>query len=137
MNTGSMELSAVALPNKKIIKVPVRMSDQELEYKILKLIEQKPHQTQRELAFALGISLGKTHYLIKSLIDVGFIKLDNFQKSNNKWGYIYLLTPKGIIEKSKITARFLKRKQNEYNKLRKEILDLEEEVRHQNINQNK
>ena len=113
------------------------MSDQELEYKILKLIEQKPHQTQRELAFVLGISLGKTHYLIKSLIDVGFIKLDNFQKSNNKWGYIYLLTPKGIIEKSKITARFLKRKQNEYNKLRKEILDLEKEVRHQNINQNK
>ena len=62
-----------SLPNKKIIKVPVRMSDQELEYKILKLIEQKPHQTQRELAFALGISLGKTHYLIKSLIDVGLL----------------------------------------------------------------
>lgn len=110
------------------------MTDQELEYKILKLLEKKPDQTQRELAMALGISLGKTHYLIKSLIDIGFIKLDNFQKSNNKWGYIYLLTPNGIIEKSKITAKFLLKKQKEYDKLRKEISDLEKEVRHQNIN---
>lgn len=110
------------------------MTDQELEYKILKLLEKKPDQTQRELAMALGISLGKTHYLIKSLIDIGFIKLDNFQKSNNKWGYIYLLTPNGIIEKSKITAKFLIKKQKEYDKLRKEISDLEKEVRHQNIN---
>ena len=111
------------------------MTDQELKYKILKLLEQKPDQTQRELAVSLGVSLGKTHYLINSLIDVGTIKLDNFQKSNNKWGYIYLLTPKGIIEKSKITAQFLSRKQNEYDKLRKEIEDLKEEVRHQSINQ--
>ena len=110
------------------------MTDQELEYKILKLLEKKPDQTQRELAMALGISLGKTHYLIKSLIDIGFIKLDNFQKSNNKWGYIYLLTPNGIIEKSKITAKFLIKKQKEYDKLRKEISDLEKEVRHQNTN---
>jgi EPS-associated MarR family transcriptional regulator len=110
------------------------MTDQELEYKILKLLEQKSDQTQRQLALALGVSLGKTHYLVKSLIDVGCIKLDNFQKSNNKWSYIYLLTPKGIKEKSTITAHFLTRKQSEYNKLRKEILELKREVRHHTIN---
>lgn len=110
------------------------MTDQELEYKILKLVEKKPDQTQRELAIALGISLGKTHYLVKSLIDVGFIKLGNFKKSNNKWGYLYLLTPKGIIEKSKITSRFLIKKQKEYYKLQKEISDLKKEVRHQDVN---
>ena len=111
------------------------MTDQELKYKILKLLEEKPDQTQRELSEALGVSLGKTHYLIKSLINVGTIKLDNFKKSNNKWGYIYILTPKGIIEKSKITAQFLLRKQNEYDNLRKEIEDLIKEVKNQNNNQ--
>ena len=111
------------------------MIDQELEYKVLKLLEQQPDLTQRQLAEALGVSLGKTHYLVKSLIDVGWVKLDNFQKSNNKWGYVYLLTPKGIVEKSMITARFLSRKQTEYNKLREEIVQLKEEVRNQTLDQ--
>lgn len=111
------------------------MTDQELKYKILKLLEEKPDQTQRELSMALGVSLGKTHYLIKSLIDVGTIKLGNFQNSKNKWGYIYLLTPKGILEKSLITTQFLSRKQDEYDKLRQEIEDLKKEVHHQNNNQ--
>ena len=90
------------------------MIDQELEYRVLKLLGKYPELTQRQLSEKLGVSLGKTHYSLKSLMDVGFIKLENFKKSNNKWGYIYLLTPKGIIEKSKITAQFLSRKQNEY-----------------------
>ena len=111
------------------------MIDQELEYKVLKLLELQPDLTQRQMAEALGVSLGKTHYLVKSLIDVGWLKLDNFQKSSNKWGYIYLLTPKGIIEKSMITARFLTRKQTEYNKLRQEIVELKEEVRRQALDQ--
>ena len=111
------------------------MTDQELKYKILKLFEEKPDQTQRDLSVALGVSLGKTHYLIKSLIDVGTIKLGNFQNSKNKWGYIYLLTPKGILEKSKITTQFLSRKQDEYDKLRQEIEDLKKEVQHQSNNQ--
>ena len=75
------------------------MSDQELEYKVLKILEKKPDLTQRQLAKELGISLGKTHYLIKSLIDVGWIKLDNFQRSDNKWGYAYLLTPWALSKK--------------------------------------
>jgi len=107
------------------------MSNQELEYRALKILEQQPDLTQRQLAEALGVSLGKTHYLVKSLIDVGWVKLDNFQKSDNKWGYAYLLTPKGIAEKAAITARFLVRKQREYNELQEEIAHLQEEVRQQ------
>ena len=107
------------------------MSNQELEYRVLKILEQQPDLTQRQLAKELGISLGKTHYLVKSLIDVGWVKLDNFQKSDNKWGYAYLLTPMGIAEKAAITARFLVRKQREYNALHDEIAHLQEEVRQQ------
>jgi len=107
------------------------MVDQELEYRALKLLEQQPDLTQRQLAEQLGVSLGKTHYLVKSLIDVGWVKLDNFQRSDNKWGYAYLLTPTGIVEKAAITARFLLRKQREYTQLQQEIAQLQEEVRQQ------
>ena len=107
------------------------MVDQELEYRALKLLEQQPDLTQRQLAEELGVSLGKTHYLVKSLIDVGWVKLDNFQRSDNKWGYAYLLTPMGIVEKAAITARFLVRKQREYTQLQQEIAQLQEEVRQQ------
>ena len=107
------------------------MTNQELEYRALKILEQQPDLTQRELAEELGVSLGKTHYLVKSLIDVGWVKLDNFQRSDNKWGYAYLLTPKGIVEKAAITARFLVRKQREYNELQQEIAQLQKEVRQQ------
>ena len=107
------------------------MINQELEYRALKILEQRPDMTQRELAEELGVSLGKTHYLVKSLIDVGWIKLDNFQRSDNKWGYAYLLTPKGIVEKAAITARFLVRKQREYSDLQLEIQQLQEEVKQQ------
>ena len=107
------------------------MTNQELEYRALKILEQHPDLTQRQLAAKLGISLGKTHYVVKSLIDVGWVKLDNFQKSNNKWGYVYLLTPMGIAEKAAITARFLIKKQREYNALKEEIAQLQDEVRSQ------
>ena len=107
------------------------MTNQELEYRALKTLEMNPELTQRQLAEELGISLGKTHYLIKSLINVGWVKLDNFQKSNNKWGYAYLLTPIGIAEKTAITARFLIKKQREYNALKDEIAQLQAEVRSQ------
>ena len=107
------------------------MTNQELEYRVLKMLEQRPDMTQRELAEALGISLGKTHYLVKSLIDVGWVKLDNFQRSDSKWGYAYLLTPIGIVEKATIAARFLVRKQREHRQLQEEIAQLREEVRQQ------
>ena len=98
---------------------------------MLKILEQQPDMTQRELAEALGVSLGKTHYLVKSLIDVGWVKLDNFQRSDNKWRYAYLLTPKGIAEKAAITTQFLVRKQREYSDLQREIQELQEEVKQQ------
>ena len=104
------------------------MIDQELEYQVLKILEQQPNLTQRQLSEVLGVSLGKTNYLLKSLIDVGWIKLDNFQKSHNKWGYAYLLTPTGMAEKAAITVRFLKRKKQEYNDLQSEIAQLQQEV---------
>ena len=107
------------------------MTNLELKYRLLKILEQQPDLTQRQLAKELGISLGKTHYLVKSLIDVGWVKLDNFQKSDNKWGYAYLLTPKGISEKATITARFLVRKRREYSMLHDEIEQLQEEIRQQ------
>jgi EPS-associated MarR family transcriptional regulator len=94
----------------------------------LKLLEKNPELTQRELAAELGISLGKTHYMVKALIDIGWVKLDNFQRSNNKWGYAYLLTPMGLTEKAAITVRFLARKQEEYRQLERQIADLSVEV---------
>ena len=105
------------------------MNKQELQYRALKLLEKQPVMTQREIAKKLNVSLGKTHYLIKSLIEVGWVKLDNFQSSDNKLGYAYLLTPSGIIEKAVITAQFLKRKQQEYSKLQLEIQQLQEEIK--------
>ena len=107
------------------------MINQELEYRALKILEQKPDLTQRQLSEALGVSLGKTNFLLKSLIDVGWVKLDNFQSSDNKWGYAYLLTPMGVAEKAAITLRFLKRKQQEHNDLQLEIARLQREVQQQ------
>ena len=107
------------------------MVNQDLEYRALKILEQQPDLTQRQLSEALGVSLGKTNYLVKSLIDVGWVKLDNFQRSNSKWGYAYLLTPMGIAEKAAITARFLVRKKLEYNNLQHEISQLQQEIRQQ------
>ena len=104
------------------------MSNEEIEFHALKLLEKNAHLSQRELSAELGVSLGKTHYVVKALIDMGWVKLDNFRRNNNKLGYAYLLTPKGIAEKAAITVRFLARKQVEYERLREEIEQLKEEV---------
>jgi len=109
------------------------MINQELEYRALKILEQQPDVTQRQLSEALGVSLGKTNYLVKSLINVGWVKFGNFQCSDSKWGYAYLLTPRGIMEKAAITARFLIRKQREYNDLQEEIAELQAEVNLQQL----
>ena len=104
------------------------MSNEEIEYKALKVLEANPQLSQRQLSAGLGISLGKAHYVLKSLIEVGWVKLDNFRRSDNKLGYAYVLTPAGIAEKAKITSRFLVRKQREYMVLRSEIEALQMEV---------
>ena len=95
---------------------------------LLREIEKTPEMTQRELSSRLGISLGKVNFLIKALIDKGFIKLTNFKKANNKYAYLYILTPHGIEEKAIITYHFLKRKMKEYDELEKEIRMLKEEL---------
>ena len=104
------------------------MSNQELEYKTLKALEQHQQMTQRQLSKELGVSLGKAHYVLKALVEVGWIKLENFQRSDNKLGYAYLLTPAGVLEKAKITRRFLLRKQQEFAQLKREIEQLQTEV---------
>ncbi|MFT5426240.1 MAG: EPS-associated MarR family transcriptional regulator [Gammaproteobacteria bacterium] len=102
--------------------------NQEIHLKVLRHLENDPKITQRELARDLGISLGKANYCLKALVDKGLIKAGNFKNSNKKSAYIYLLTPKGIEEKSRITVHYLKRKVEEYEMLRKEIDELQQEV---------
>ena len=91
-------------------------------------MQDKPDASQRELADQLGISHGKMNYCLKALIDKGLIKLDNFQNSQHKFKYVYLLTPAGISEKAKLTRRFLRRKLQEYEQLKSEIEELKNEV---------
>ena len=103
------------------------MNKLDTEYKILKIFEDNPNVTQRQIARDLNVSLGKTNYIVRALIDRGWIKLSNFKRSDNKLGYIYLLTPKGIAEKSILSQKFLRRKSEEYNRLKKEIEMLNKE----------
>ena len=103
------------------------MNKLDTEYKILKIFEDNPNATQRQIARDLNVSLGKTNYIVRALIDRGWIKLSNFKRSDNKLGYIYLLTPKGITEKSILSQKFLRRKSEEYNRLKKEIEMLKKE----------
>ena len=105
-----------------------QMLTDEYRYKILKLVESEPEITQRELAAALGISLGKANFCLKALIEKGLLKARNFRNSKNKLAYMYLLTPSGIEEKASITVRFLKYKMQEYETLRIEIDDLTRDI---------
>jgi EPS-associated MarR family transcriptional regulator len=100
----------------------------EISYKLLKIIEEEPHLSQREIAARMGVSLGKTNYCLKSLIDKGYIKARNFYNSNHKVGYIYMLTPSGVEEKVSVTYRFLKRKMQEYEAIKAEIESLQAET---------
>ena len=102
---------------------------EERQLDALRLLETNPEMTQRELAEALGVSLGAANYCLKALVKKGWLKLENFQNNPNKLGYLYLLTPMGIAAKTALTARFLKRKLAEYEALEAEIEQLKTEVR--------
>lgn len=80
---------------------------EDVHFRILRLLQENPNLSQRELAERLGISLGKTNFCIRALLDKGLIKLQNFQNSSNKFAYTYLLTPRGLAEKAALTASFL------------------------------
>ena len=97
------------------------MKDKQDHFNVLRKLNNKPKSTQRELAQELGFSLGKLNYCLKALKTKGFIKVKNFEKNPNKLNYIYVLTPRGIAEKTKLTINFMKRKIEEYDELKKEL----------------
>ena len=97
------------------------MNDNQDHFNVLRKINSKPRSTQRELAEELGFSLGKLNYCLKALKRKGLIKIRNFEKNPNKLNYIYVLTPRGIAEKTKLTLNFMKRKMKEYDELKEEI----------------
>jgi EPS-associated MarR family transcriptional regulator len=101
---------------------------EERQLDALRLLSTNPDMTQRELAEALGVSLGAVNYCLKALVEKGWIKLENFQKNPNKLSYLYLLTPMGVSAKAALTASFLTRKRKEYEALKIEIEQLKNEV---------
>jgi EPS-associated MarR family transcriptional regulator len=105
------------------------MLTDEYRSKILRILEEDPAISQRDLARQLGVSLGKANYCLQALIEKGWIKANNFKNSNNKKAYMYLLTHRGIAEKARVTARFLERKVAEFEALQREIEQLRREVR--------
>tara|TARA_X000001036_G_C20421814_1_gene701455 strand:+ start:418 stop:723 length:306 start_codon:yes stop_codon:yes gene_type:complete len=97
------------------------MKDDQDQFNLLRKINSNPNLSQRELANELNLSLGKINYCLRALKNKGLVKITNFSKSKNKFRYAYILTPKGISEKTKITINFMKRKMAEYEELKKEI----------------
>ena len=97
------------------------MKNDQDHFDVLRRLEKSPESSQRELAEKLDFSLGKLNYCLKALKSKGLVKFSNFRKNPNKVNYIYILTRKGIAEKSKLTINFMKRKMNEYEELKKEI----------------
>jgi len=102
---------------------------EEAHLRILKIVEAEPDLSQRQLAERLGVSLGKTNFLIQSLLQKGLLKARNFRRAQNKLQYAYLLTPKGIAAKVRLTRAYLARKESEYEALQAEIQALRREVK--------
>jgi EPS-associated MarR family transcriptional regulator len=107
---------------------PQQILRDEVHLRVLRLLEQNPNLSQRELADMLGVSLGKANYCIAALLEKGWIKMHNFHHQPDKRVYTYLLTPEGVAEKAGLTLRFLVRKRREYDLLRVEIEELAREV---------
>ena len=102
---------------------------EDTDYQVFKILEDNPKISQRELAGALGVSLGKANYCIRALVNKGLVKANNFKNSDKKRAYFYVLTPSGIEAKGKISVRFLARKMAEYEALRVEIEELKVELK--------
>ena len=97
---------------------------------LMRLINENPSITQRDISAHMGLSLGKINYLVQALVEKGFVKVQNFRNSRNKAAYLYNLTPSGMEAKARTTYYFLKRKMTEYEKLEQEIQQLKTEVEH-------
>ena len=107
---------------------PARGDAEAAKLAVLRLLQQRPDLSQRELSQALGLSLGKAHYVLHSLVDKGLIKAGNFRRSNDKLAYAYLLTPAGLREKIRLTRAFLTRKEAEFEQLQRIIAALRNEL---------
>ena len=103
-------------------------SSEELELAAMRAVSNAPAASQRSLALELGISLGKTNFLLRALLDKGLVKAENFRRSDNKMAYLYLLTPSGVVAKTRLTRQYLQRKEQEYAQLKAEIAELRCEV---------
>ena len=110
------------------------MSKKQNKFQILKSLERDSHPTQRQLSNELDVSLGRVNYCLKILIEKGFIKVNNFRNSKNKIQYSYLLTPKGLEEKTKLTLDFIRIKTQEYDTLKQEIESLKQEAKNMDKN---
>lgn len=97
-------------------------------FRVMRILQEDPDLTQRELAEKLGISVGGLNYCLKALMEKGLVKMKNFANSKNKFGYVYVLTPRGVAHKALLAGRFLQRKMDEYDALKKEIESLHSEV---------
>jgi MarR family transcriptional regulator, temperature-dependent positive regulator of motility len=104
------------------------MATEELDLKLLRQLNVQPAASQRKLAQGLGVSLGKLNFCLRALVDRGWVKADNFRRSDNKWAYAYLLTPRGVSAKLRLTSKFLQRKEREFETLQSEIAALRNEV---------
>ena len=111
------------------------MNKDQVHFDLLRKFEANPEYTQRELSKEMGVSLGKINYCINKLVEKGLVKLTNFSRNPNKVGYIYLLTPKGIEEKTRLTFRFLNIKIEEYKMLKEEISSLKQDAEKLNSSQ--
>lgn len=100
-------------------------------FRLMTILQENPDITQRELAEKMNVSVGRINYCLKALMGKGWVKMQNFSNSKNKFGYIYMLTPIGLVEKAAITTSFLKRKLKEYESLRLEIERLKNDCGHQ------
>ncbi|MDW8468767.1 MAG: MarR family EPS-associated transcriptional regulator [Burkholderiales bacterium] len=111
------------------------MLDERTRYRLLKLLEQNPELSQRQLAEALGVSVGKVNYCLRALLERGLVKVRNFRDSRNKLAYAYYLTPRGVREKARATAAFLRLRLAEYRALEREIEELRREVRARSLSE--
>ena len=107
----------------------LQMLDETTHYSLLKTLEENPGLSQRDMAKRLGVSLGKINYCLNALVEKGSVKINNFRNSDNKPAYAYLLTPRGLEQKARMTIEFLQYKMQEYERLRKEIEELKDEAK--------
>ena len=115
-----------------VLNAPI-MFDENTGYSLLKTLEDNPSLSQRDMAKRLGISLGKVNFCLNALVGKGCLKVNNFRNSENKLAYAYLLTPKGVEEKARMTVSFLKFKMREYEQLHAEIKELKREAEQQGL----